>query len=480
MSIIRSLFALSLLVLTISCGGSSDASNRPGGDHRGGSPRMGGSMGSGPQAASVPVQVQSVRRGLISQHLETNGTLEAENEVDLVARASGPITELVAEEGDTLSEGQLLARIDDREARNQVANATVVRDEAKLAYDRTKTTFDKGLVSQEAYDTALSGLQSSEVQLENAEIQLAYTEIRAPFESLVVTRHVKQAQYVSPGEPLFRVSDFTPLLCPIEVPEKDLSRLRKGQPAEIQVEAFPGEMFDAAVLRIRPTVDAATGTVTVTLAVNGRGLLRPGMFASVYLETDTHENALVIPRSALVLDSIGDTVFVRDGGVAERREVRLGFREEDIVEVLEGLEDGEELIVLGQDGLADGTPVSLLDSDGTAKDPAPGEMAPAEPDQDRRGGELAGGSGERKRRAPGEGPRGGPGRGFGPGPGIGPGGPPGGFDPDNLPPFVEERIRTATPEELERMRRRMKDFNGFSDEEIDDIFERVRGEENPS
>jgi membrane fusion protein (multidrug efflux system) len=447
-----------LLILLAACGGSSDAGDAQGGPGHGGMPPgMVGGMGGPPPTAAVPVQVDIVRRGAISQHLETNGTLEAENEVDLVARASGPITKLVAEEGDTLSKGTLLARIDDREARNQVANATVSRDEAQLAFDRTKTTYDKGLVSQESYDSALSQLQSAEVQLENAEIQLAYTEIRAPFDSLVVARYIKQAQYVSPGMPLFRVSDFTPLLCPIQVPEKDLSRLRKGQLARIEVEAFSGQSFDGRVLRIRPTVDAATGTVTVTLAVDGRGQLRPGMFASIFLETDTRSDVLVIPRSALVLDSIGDTVFVRNGDIAERREVQLGFREQDSVEVLAGLVEGEELIVLGQDGLADGTPIRLLESDNPPTHVEESGAERAEQDTESQSEPVVR-----------------------PGRGMGPDGPGGKFTAGAIPQRMEQRIKNAAPEELEQIKLRMKQSGGMSDDDIDALVKKIRGEETGS
>ena len=321
---------------------------------------MGSSMGAGTPSAAVPVQVEAVPRRSISQYLETNGTLEAENEVDIVARTSGPVTEIRTEEGQMIRSGELIARIDEREARNQAAIATVARDEAQLAFDRAKSSWDDGLVSREAYDTALSQLSSANAQLESAEIQLAYTEIRAPFDGLVVTRDIKLAQYVTSGTTLFRISDFTPLLCRVEVPEKDLPRVRNGQPAHLRVEAYPSERFSAAVARMRPTVDPATGTFTVTLEVDGRGKLRPGMFASVYLQTDTHDDALVIPRNALVLDSLGDTVYVKEGDVSARREVRLGLRDEDSVEILDGLGEGDLLIVIGQDGLADGTPVSVL------------------------------------------------------------------------------------------------------------------------
>ena len=461
---------LSLSLLTLfACGGSDDAGQRREGG--GGPPGMGGMMGGGAPSAAVPVQVEPVPRRSISQYLETNGTLEAENEVDIVARTTGPVIEINTEEGRLIRAGQVIARIDDREASNQVAISAVARDEAKLAFDRAKSSWSEGLVSQEAYDTALSKLNSATAQLESAEIQLAYTRITAPFDALVVTRDIKLAQYVTPGTTLFRISDFIPLLCRVEIPEKDFPRIRIGQRGHIRVEAYPGEQFLAEVARLRPTVDAATGTFTATLEVDGKDKLRPGMFASVYLQTDTHDDAVVIPRDALVLDSLGDTVYVKAGDAAERREVQLGLRSEDSVEVLDGVDEGDLLIVVGQDGLADGTPVSVIGE-------APAEMA----------AEASGSSGpppeaiEAMRQRMKE-------RGLsdeeieerlqqireggGPGPGRGAGmGQAGGGE---IPPFMAERIKNASPEELEQIKQRMKQF-GMSDDRIEEVIKKVRGE----
>lgn len=439
---ITTTISLSCTLLALAaCGGSGDS----GGRGEGGRPGMrGGGTAPGAPAAAVPVRVQPVSRRAISQYLQTNGTLEAENEVDIVARTSGPVTEILTEEGRTVRKGQLMARIDDREPMNKAAIARVTRDEAQLAFDRTRTSWNEGLVSQEAFDSAGSKLAAAQAQLESAEIQLAYTEIRAPFDALVVTRDIKLAQYVTPGNRLFRISDFTPLLCRVEVPEKDLPRVQVGQTAHLEVEAYPDERFPAVVARLRPTVDPASGTFTVTLEVDAQRKLRPGLFASVYLETGTREDALVIPRDALVLDSLGDTVYVMTNDVAARREVRLGVRDADSVEILEGLADGEQLIVLGQEGLADGTPVMVLGDAPPAAPAAPTAEAAGPPPQ---GGAGTGGAGGR---GPGE-----------PGSGI--------------PPFMVQRIKEATPEELERIRERMKQF-GMTDERITEVIRQIRGE----
>ncbi len=474
---------LAIILLTLTACGGSDEGQQPGQGSGGGrSGMMGPGMGGGAPSAAVPVRVEVIERRSISQYLETNGTLEAENEVDIVARTSGPVTKIFTEEGRTIRAGELIATIDRREAQNQVAISTVTRDEARLAFDRTKRSFGEGLVSQEAYDTAMSKLSSAEAQLDSAQIQLSYTEIRAPFGALVVTRNIKLAQYVTSGTTLFRISDFTPLLCRVEVPEKDFSQIRMGQTAHIRVEAYPDEIFDAAVARLRPTVDPATGTFTVTLEVDGRNLLRPGMFASVFLKTETHDNATVIPRNALVLDSLGDTVYLKVDGQAQRREVALGLRDEDSVEVTEGVAEGDLLIIVGQDGLADGTPIEVMGDapPQTPKAPA-GDVGGPPPEaieamrqrmkergmsdkeieeriqQIQAGGGRPGGPGQRGGQ---EGRQGG---------GMGQDG------TGDIPPFMAQRLKGASPEELEQIKERMKQ-SGMSDERIEEVVKQVRGE----
>ena len=258
---------------------------------------------------------------------------------------------------------------------------------------------------------------------------------------------MKYADNVTTNQVLFRITDFDPLLCPIQVPEKELSRLKLDQPAQIVVEAWPEERFQARVLRISPVVDATTGTIKVTLEVGARGKLRPGMFASVFLEMDTHDRALVIPKSALSFETFGDTVYVANEGIAERRDLNLGFEEADHVEVLEGLSEAERVIVVGQDGLSDGTPIQVLAGPGADESAAAPRQA-----ADRGSGPPP----------PGGGPGGGPG-----GPG---GGPDGGGGRGSMMDFSQ-----MTPEQLEQVKERMRS-RGMSEEQIAEIIRRRRGE----
>jgi membrane fusion protein (multidrug efflux system) len=298
--------------------------------------------------AAVPVEVATVESRSISSFIETNGTLEAENEVDLVARIAGPIVELNVEEGMKVGQGDLLARIDDRELRARTEGSQVALQEAQQARERSKSMFDDGLISREVWEQAVTRHETARAQYESDVILLGYTEIRAPFDALIVTRYVQLAEHVAVNAPLFRVSDFDPLLCKIQVPEKDVPKLRVGQRAYLVLEAWPDRRFAARVLRIRPVVDVATGTVQVTLEVATSGVLRPGMFARVFVETERHDRVLVIPKT-------------------------LGFREGDFVEVTSGLAAGEQIVVFGQDGLSDGTPIQIMNGESA---PAEGAAAP--------------------------------------------------------------------------------------------------------
>jgi membrane fusion protein (multidrug efflux system) len=220
---------------------------------------------------------------------------------------------------------------------------------------------DQELISLEVYDAVLAAMESAEAVLNERRIQLEYSTITAPFDGVIVERAVRDSENLTANQRMFRVSDFNPLLCPIQVPEKELPNLRIGQPGYVTVEAWPDQQFSARVLRISPVVDATSGTVKVTLEISSEGKLRPGMFTSVFLVIDTHDDAIVIPKQALSLESLADTVYIAGAdNVASRRDVTLGFEEADVVEVTRGLAEGEHVIIVGQDGLSDGTPINVL------------------------------------------------------------------------------------------------------------------------
>jgi membrane fusion protein (multidrug efflux system) len=311
----------------------------------------------GSGSTAIPVKAVLTTRGSISSYIETTTSLEAEREVDVVCRTNGLVNE-----GDRVRSGSILLKIDDREAQAAYKASLATYDERTRQWERAKETFEKNIVSKESYDQARYNFAKSEADYEASKLQLAYTEIRAPFEGIITKRQVNTGSMLTVGQTVFTIVDTVPLLARIHLPERELAKVKKGQIAELKLDAHPGQTFKARIKMINPVVDPTSGTFKVTLEVVSSGdVLRPGMFASVYLVTDTHPNALLVPKQALLLEAEKDTVFIVSGRFAYTQEIKIGFRDDKNIEIIDGVKDGEYVIVVGQDGLNNGSEVKLFD-----------------------------------------------------------------------------------------------------------------------
>ncbi len=314
---------------------------------------------------SVPVKVMKSVKGSISSYIETTTTLEAEKNVDIVARTSGLVTELLVEEGDSVKKGQIVLKIDPREAQASydIANATFL--ERKRQWERAQENIKTGTISEESYDQSRYNFEKAKADLQSSKLRLDYTTVRAPFTGVIVERLVDHGAMLSVNQRIFTIVDTDPLLARIHLPERELTKVRKGQSAQLKLEAYPEKVFEAKIRMINPAVEPDSGTFKVTLEVEGNDtLLRPGLFASVYLVTETHDDAILVPKQALLLEAEKDTIFVVDGKFAYSREVKIGFRDDTNLEILEGVEAGQWIVVIGQDGINSGTEVKLFDMDG--------------------------------------------------------------------------------------------------------------------
>ena len=325
--------------------------------------------------AAAPVKVEAVQRGNISAYILKNTTLEAERWVDVRARRSGQVIALLKEEGDPVRVGTILARLDADAAQISVSQREVAHLEAKQRYEREDALFQRNLGSKQSYENAKTQFESSKAQLEQAKLDLSYTAIRSPIQGIMTLRNIEVGNMVTNNQVVASVAKFDPLLARIQVTEKDFGKITVGQTARITVEAAPEREFTGTVKMISPVVDPESGTVKVTVEVprTDKSLLRPGMFASVYIITETRRNTLVIPKKALVLEGEGNQVFTFETdpesgrGQAQRRRIEIGFTDSDRLEILSGLSQGEQVITVGQEGLRPGSPVRLV---GEAAPPA--------------------------------------------------------------------------------------------------------------
>lgn len=349
-------------------------------------------------AAASPVKVEPVVRNDISQYILKNTTLEAERWVDVRSRTTGQVVSILKEEGDPVTVGTLLARLDSDAARINVSQREVALREAQQRYDREAALFERNLGSKEGYENAKTNLEAAKAQLEQAQLSLSYTSITSPIEGVMTLRNIEVGNMVTNNQVVAAVAKFDPLLARIQVTEKDFGKITVGQVARISVEAFPEREFKGTVKMVSPIVDPESGTVKVTVEVPrpNAGLLRPGMFASVYIITETRANTLVIPKKALVLEGAGNQVFVyapdaeTGMGKAERRTVTIGFTDSERLEILSGVKQGEQVITVGQEGLRPGSNVRLVGGAPTVATTKPNPESPqrgGDGEQGARGGD---------------------------------------------------------------------------------------------
>ena len=313
------------------------------------------------EKAPVPVNVAAIATAPISSYVSSTANLVAENEVKIVAEADGRVERLLVDEGVFVQQGNPLATLVQGDAQMLREKANVRARNAKVAYTRAADMYAKGLMSQGDYEKTAMENEVAQQELGEANWRLGKTVIRAPFTGRVTDRMINQGQHVKPGDPLFTLTDFDPLIARIFLPERDVISLQPGREVRLALRAASDIIFTGRIRQISPVVDTATGTVKVTVeAVNPPAVVRPGAFVTVSIVRDTKQNAIRIPREAVVRELREAHVFVADNGVAKRRDITLGIEEGDYIEALSGVKPGEQVIVAGQGALKDGSAIKVL------------------------------------------------------------------------------------------------------------------------
>jgi len=309
---------------------------------------------------AVPVEVAALGRGPIEAVLRLSSNLEAEREVQVFAEAPRRVTELLVEEGNAVRKGQLLVQLQDEEQTSAVAKAEIELEQSRRDFARTKELYEQKLVTEELFTQAGYTVERNELALADARRELGYTQVRAPIAGVVTERLVNLGDHVTVNQPLFRIVDFDSIVARIYVPEKDMVRLEKGQPARLRADALGGVAFTGSIDRISPVVDPGTGTIKVTVATPRQNGLRPGMYVEVELVTAVHDDALLVPKRALVYDNDQAFVFrLKEERRVERLRITPLLEDAENVEPEGGLAPGDQLVVAGQSGLKDGGLVRL-------------------------------------------------------------------------------------------------------------------------
>jgi membrane fusion protein (multidrug efflux system) len=312
----------------------------------------------------VPVEVAAVSEGSVSAYTSSTANLVAENEVKVLSEVEGRVLTLRVEEGDWVKNGQVLATLVRDDQAIAFKKAQLQETNARAAFDRATELVERELISREEFDKLSIDYEIAQQELAEAEWALKKTTIIAPFSGRITARMTQLGQHVRPGDELFQVTDFDPLVARIYLPERDVLGLVEGQDVQIRLDAATEVYFAGRIRQISPVVDTSTGTVKVTVeATEPPEQVRPGSFVTVNIVRVTHSDALLLPREAVLRELQKAHVYVAEDDVAEKRAVTLGLEEGELIEVLSGVAAGDRVIVTGQGGLKDGSAVKILIAD---------------------------------------------------------------------------------------------------------------------
>jgi membrane fusion protein (multidrug efflux system) len=309
----------------------------------------------------IPVEVTTVKRGLISDFILLSTNLETEKMASVYSRVQGLVDNISAEEGDNVNKGQLLMTLEADEYVLAEEKARLNYLNQKSDFERLEAMFEQNLLSKEEFEKARFTLQGLEVDWKQAKLNLSYTRITAPISGVVGNRLIKPGDRIQPTDKLFTVINTNEMIAVVYAPEKELGNIRKNQTAYITSDHLAGEQYEGWIKRVSPVVDPQSGTFKITVGVKNKdNVLRAGMFVNTHIITATHENAVLIPKTAIVYENEQLSVFVVEDSMAIKVILKVGFQDYEKVESLEGIEEGDQIIVVGQAGLKNKTKVRIV------------------------------------------------------------------------------------------------------------------------
>lgn len=337
--------------------------------------------------------VAAISARALSVSLPLSGSLAPLNQATIKAKVSGEIHETTVQEGQQVSSGQVLLRLDAADQRARLTQQQAMLDEAQARLSmaskneaNSQALLKQKYISQTAYDTtqnsvdlARASVKSAAAMVEIARIALADTVIRAPMAGIVSKRHVQAGEKVAPDMPVYTIVNLAQLTLEAPVPSAEIPRIKIGQEVRFKVDGFGARDFAGKVARINPTTESGSRAMLVYIAVdNGDGALRGGMFAKGSIVTERSMVAPMVPLTAVRTEKHGTVVYALVNDKVVEQPVTLGLRNEDegYAEVTDGLAPGARVIVAKLDGVKPGhgvrfnTPAAAPSATAVATPPA--------------------------------------------------------------------------------------------------------------
>lgn len=310
---------------------------------------------------AIPVSVIKAYIGSAGSEFTLPAVTQAENEADVVVNAQGKLTELNIRLGSTVSKGQLLGKVDSKLKELNLKATSLSEERLRKDYDRYNELY-KGNAATEANVTDVKyNYENTKVQLDQIKQQIADANIVAPLSGTIVKKNLEEGEFVNPGTVIATIVDVSKLKATVMVSESDVYKLKTGALVNITTDIYPGKTFKGTVRYISPQGDDAHNyPVEISLGNEGKSQIKAGTFIRVAFDIQGTTNTLQIPKIALVEGLKNPYVYVLNGNKASVKKLVLGREIGENVEVLSGLNEGEEVISSGQINLVEGSIVSIV------------------------------------------------------------------------------------------------------------------------
>ena len=292
--------------------------------------------------------------------IQSAGTLLANEEVEIRSEISGKITKIYFKEGSPVKKGELLVKIYDADLQAQLQKLSLAEKLTAATEERQKKLLSINGISQQDYDNILNQLNTNKADIELITTQISKTEIRAPFDGIIGLKSVSEGSYISPTNIIASMQEIDPLKIDFSIPEKYMLSVKKGDPIHFTV---PGsaKTFDGAIYAIEPKIDMNTRSVLLrAMCPNKTKEILPGAFASVELQMQRIDNAILIPTEAVIPQLKNLKVFLYKNGTAQPCIVQTGIRNDSAIQITSGLKAGDTIITTGIMALKPGVPVKIM------------------------------------------------------------------------------------------------------------------------
>ncbi|MGV6944144.1 efflux RND transporter periplasmic adaptor subunit [Sphingobacterium kyonggiense] len=311
--------------------------------------------------AAVTVRIDTARTQSMNLAYQANGTFMPKQEVTVAAETGGRVVRVLVDEGSRVGVGQTLAIVEGDKLNVNVSNAQAAYDNARTNLQRYESALSTGGVTQAQVDQMRLQFENAKNNLKSAKLTAGDVTIKTSVAGIVNARKIEPGAYVSPGTPAFDIVNVSTLKLRVNVDEKNVATLRVGQNVEVLASVYSDKKFSGRITFIAPKSDGSLNfPVEIEIANNPNNDLRAGMYGTAVFGGSGTANALVVPRTAFVGSISDNKVFILKNGKAIETKVQSGRSFGDLIEVISGLQAGDQVIISGQINLMDQTPVEVI------------------------------------------------------------------------------------------------------------------------